>query len=297
MSKLQRSSLTVEGVERTYAYVIPENLNLSQPRAIHFSFHGAGSDADYHSRLTKFHELAIEDGHVVVYPEAIRTDRDGKEVKQWHDGTKSNRARKAGVDDAAFVLALIEVFAEKFALDRGQIYASGFSNGGAFSLRLAVEYADTFAAVGSVGALLAHDTAQTASTNAAPAVVIMGDKDPVVPYDHAYARAGVQYEVTEMLGAEATMTGLVSNVAETVEKRLSPLDLTDPTRVIAKEYYNEEIQPVAWLYTVKGGGHTWPGGPKVQPAYFGRVSQQLEASRVLWQQMKLLNRESKVMQS
>jgi polyhydroxybutyrate depolymerase len=40
--------------------------------------------------------------------------------------------------------------------------------------------------------------------------------------------------------------------------------------------------PVAF-YKIRGGGHTWPGGPKAQEALLGRASRDLEASAVIWE--------------
>ena len=38
------------------------------------------------------------------------------------------------------------------------------------------------------------------------------------------------------------------------------------------------------LYTVNGGGHTWPGSPySVYTAYLGKTSQNLDATLALWQ--------------
>jgi polyhydroxybutyrate depolymerase len=33
------------------------------------------------------------------------------------------------------------------------------------------------------------------------------------------------------------------------------------------------------LYTIMGGGHTWPGGPRI---YVGRTSQDIHASTAMW---------------
>jgi polyhydroxybutyrate depolymerase len=36
------------------------------------------------------------------------------------------------------------------------------------------------------------------------------------------------------------------------------------------------------LYTVDGGGHTWPGGPAVGRSV-GRVSRELDATAAIWE--------------
>ena len=37
------------------------------------------------------------------------------------------------------------------------------------------------------------------------------------------------------------------------------------------------------LYSVQGGGHTWPGGPQYLPeATIGKTSRDFDASRTIW---------------
>jgi polyhydroxybutyrate depolymerase len=37
------------------------------------------------------------------------------------------------------------------------------------------------------------------------------------------------------------------------------------------------------LYTIRGGGHTWPGSPVSWPTYLGPVNHTINAAQVLWQ--------------
>ena len=37
------------------------------------------------------------------------------------------------------------------------------------------------------------------------------------------------------------------------------------------------------LWRVNGGGHSWPGGPRVYPSFIsGTISHQIDASEVIW---------------
>ena len=37
------------------------------------------------------------------------------------------------------------------------------------------------------------------------------------------------------------------------------------------------------LYGILGGGHTWPGGPRVTAPGFGRTTRELDATRLIWE--------------
>jgi poly(3-hydroxybutyrate) depolymerase len=36
------------------------------------------------------------------------------------------------------------------------------------------------------------------------------------------------------------------------------------------------------LYEIRGGGHTWPGGPRVTAPRLGRTTRELDATRAIW---------------
>jgi poly(3-hydroxybutyrate) depolymerase len=59
------------------------------------------------------------------------------------------------MDDVAFVDAMLDLLAREYAVDASRIYASGFSNGGQMTSRLALERYDRFAAIAAAAGGLA----------------------------------------------------------------------------------------------------------------------------------------------
>ena len=55
----------------------------------------------------------------------------------------------------------------------------------------------------------------------------------------------------------------------------------DGTRVRARRWTGCKDGREVVLYTIEGGGHTWPGGPPVGPRV-GRVTGELDATEVIW---------------
>jgi polyhydroxybutyrate depolymerase len=61
------------------------------------------------------------------------------------------------------------------------------------------------------------------------------------------------------------------------------VDSADPTRVTETRYGGCRDGAEVVLYSIRGGGHTWPGGPQYLPAFIiGKTSRQIDATSVIW---------------
>jgi polyhydroxybutyrate depolymerase len=59
-------------------------------------------------------------------------------------------------------------------------------------------------------------------------------------------------------------------------------DKKDGTRVFKQSFRGHEGQEVM-LYTVEGGGHTWPGGKQYLPEFLiGTVSRDIDGTEEIW---------------
>jgi polyhydroxybutyrate depolymerase len=247
-----------------------------------FVLHGGGGSASSMELLTRgaFNHIADREGAVVVYPEGV--DR------HWNDGRDlPETAARENVDDVGFILALVEEVAGQHSLDRGRIFATGISNGGFMSMRLACDAAETFAAVAPVTAVLSEKLgASCAPSRPVSIMIVNGTEDPLVPW------AGGMVKV---LGVSR---GAVWSAERTFERWLeldacgrpgearTDNDPADKTVVVVHNARCKgEIDVL--LYEIQGGGHTWPGGVAyANERLVGRVSQELDAAREIWSFMK-----------
>ncbi len=110
--------ITIGGEQRTYLLHTPKSYRGNQPLPLVLAFHGYGSQGKDLARATGFSNLADQQGFFVVYPDGLE--------KRWNVLDSGF----GGVDDAAFVSALIEHLTQIRALDPRRIYAAGVSNGG-----------------------------------------------------------------------------------------------------------------------------------------------------------------------
>ncbi len=233
-------SITVGGVARTYRLFVPAGLTGPAPLVVmlHGGYgSGAQAEAAYH-----WDDRATADGFVVAYPDGLQ--------RSWNAGGGCcGQAGRDEVDDVAFVTALVADVDRRVPVDRRRVYATGMSNGGIMTYRLACE-TDLFAAVAPVAAtrLVACPSPARVSV-----LAIHGTDDPRVPYaggpGTAYGPAGAAVDgppVPEVIAGWRTVDGCADPVVSTTGAvTTSAADCPDGRAVS--------------LVTVAGGGHAWPG--------------------------------------
>ena len=87
------------------------------------------------------------------------------------------------------------------------------------------------------------------------------------------------------MSAEATAAFWVEINGINAEPEVVYLDQTkdDPTRIKRTSWTDGIDGTVVILYTVEGGGHTWPSGHQYYPVEFiGLTSQQMDGSAAIW---------------
>jgi poly(3-hydroxybutyrate) depolymerase len=134
-------SIQVKGRTRTYRLFVPSEL--PNPVPLVFVFHGTetpGHGIDSIIKVTRFEEIGQIHRALIIFPEAYEGN--------WNDGRLNNQARsyRDGVDDIAFVDAMLAQTEHDYHVDRTRIDATGFSNGAIFCHYLAAHRSDVFAA-------------------------------------------------------------------------------------------------------------------------------------------------------
>ena len=122
-----QEKLKVGGTEREYKIYVPKDLGAKRPLLI--SCHGMNQDAAYQMGMLDIQSVADTAKFVTVFPEGIN--------KSWD--ITGNR-------DINFMLAIIDEMVEKYDIDRGRVYLSGFSMGGMFTYHAMNKIADRIAA-------------------------------------------------------------------------------------------------------------------------------------------------------
>ncbi|WP_278236712.1 phosphatase PAP2 family protein [Isoptericola sp. AK164] len=272
-------SLEVDGRERTYTAVVPETLEAGAPLVV--VLHGSRADGDGMRAVTGYRldELAAEEGFVVVYP-------DGYE-QTWHGCRTSTPypARLDGVDDVAFLEALVDDVAATYALDTSRTFGVGYSNGAHMLFRMAAESPGTFAGIEANAANLpvADDWGCAPIEEPVPTVLVEGTGDPVNPYDGGPAGMLGQ-DLGSVRSAPDTAAALAA-VNGVEDQREETLVGGEPGRdgAVTLTAYGAGTEVPVLLYTVEGGGHGVPNPVTVLPRMMGGGTEHLDAPLVAWE--------------
>ncbi|GAA3732354.1 PHB depolymerase family esterase [Plantactinospora mayteni] len=164
--------LTVDGRNRTFRLYRPAKLSLSTPVPLVVMLHGALGSGQQAETAYGWDAMADQRGFVVAYPDGLN--------RSWAVSSDCcGSPARDGVDDVAFIAAMVADLSTKLPVAPGRIYATGISNGGMLAYRLACE-TTTFAAIGVVAGTLLGPCPTPAPISL---LHIHGTADGVIPYD------------------------------------------------------------------------------------------------------------------
>lgn len=251
--------ITHAGQARKAILRLPDNYD-GTPRPVLFHFPGlfeAPSIAEFYGRMADF---AQSRGFIMVTPEHI-----GMGWQGVLGGTTS-----PALDDPGFVTKLQDILVQRFNADPSRLYASGMSNGGFFTSKLACEN-KRFAAYAPVSGQLTDQAARDACKpgRAVPIALIHGDGDFVVTYAQAPASAEFW----------ARNNGCAATTTDTNLPDIAP---NDNTTIVRHDYDSCPATAPVTLYQIKGGGHNWPGGTPFLGPFLGGTTYDIDANTVIW---------------
>ena len=155
----------VDGHPRQFIVYVPRRPRPSAPAPLVFMFHGGSGNGEQFLRISGWREQADATGLIAVFPTALRsrTLDNGRTETHWNTFELATEidldVRPPGypagapwpADDVGFADAMVADVAAGLPIDRDRVYASGFSNGGSFTGRLAVERSQVLAAAAFSG--------------------------------------------------------------------------------------------------------------------------------------------------
>jgi polyhydroxybutyrate depolymerase len=191
-------------------------------------------------------------------------------MRVWRGATEQRDVR-----DVRFIADLIDSLRASFNIDSTRIYADGLSNGGGMAFVQSCTLADRIAAVGLVGSAQLLPWESCTDPRPMPMMAFHGTADEFTPYKGG--RTFVAPKVFPNIATWAAKWAHRNHCAP------SPIDSVVAEDVTRRSYIGCAGGADVVLYTVKGGGHTWPGGGRLPESWLGRTSQSIHASRLLWQ--------------
>ncbi len=256
--------LTINGEPRSYVLHLPP-LEHKRPLPLVLMLHGAGGSAAHSSVATGLSKKADAAGFAVAYPNGSTAFSDL--ARTWNAGRCCGPAAMAGVDDVAFLRAVLKDAKSVTATDR--VFVAGFSNGGMMAYRLACELVEEIAALAVVAATFEDSCKPSAPI---PLLAIHGMHDGLVPFNGiAQSSAPLMQATTsvpESVARFARGNGCNGELARNADRGLRD-----------SRYVN--CKATVRLIALKRGAHAWPGGRKIYP-WEAEPTHEISATELIW---------------
>ncbi len=223
------------GADRVYRLGVPADYDPDVPVPLVVNLHGSGSDAAQAGVYGDVPRRAAERGMITVAPQSV--------AGQWElsgDGA-----------DGAFIIGLVDDIEARYCIDRNREHLVGMSLGAWKAAVTACTFDGRFAS-----AALVTVEVFPGDCDPLPVVAFHGTADPVV----AYGEGGGT--VDDAATPNAGLPGTRDNIAAWADS-----GGCDPEPEV--EQLGDDVERWAYpgcaegvdveLYTITGGGHTWPG--------------------------------------
>ena len=258
-------SFVSSGEKREYLLYVPKSYDRATPAPLVISMHGAGLWGASQRDISRWNELADSNGFIVVYPSGVG----GKGVRVWRAEPGDGLTK-----DVRFISELIDTLSANYHIDRTRIYANGLSNGGGMTFVLSCTLSDRIAAFGMVAAAQTSSWRWCRDERPVPMIAFHGTADPDVPYNGGASWISPRpFPATAMWAARWAMRNRCAS---------DPLETTAAPDVTRREYRECADGASVVLYTVHGGGHTWPGGMQLPEWFVGRTTRTISATELMW---------------
>ena len=220
--------------EREYFLHVPDGYDGTTPAPLLLNIHGLTSNIEEQDIVSDLPEMAGARGYVVVTPQAI--DQEG--TTRWNVGLDAAPTE----NDVAYLQRLVDSVEQQLCIDPAREFVAGVSNGAMMTMALRCAAGDRFAAFAPVAGVNIGPTCT--SPVEVPLIAFHGDADPLV----AYKKDG------EAGGVPATMADLAAQGGcETPPTSDQPFDDA------VHDVWTCPPGMALELWTIIGGGHTWPG--------------------------------------
>jgi polyhydroxybutyrate depolymerase len=277
---------------RHYSIYVPPFGSDAGPYPVIVALHGGGGSAMIQASTSQLNKLAHDQKLYVVYLDGTGV------IQTYNGGSCCGSAQTNNIDDVLYVRTVLDDIEANYTVNAAKIFATGFSNGGIMSHRLACAVADRFAGIAAVsggsGQFDFNLNQYYACTPARPIPILhihaTNDRNypfagglgeglsatPFYPIDSTIADWITRNNLTTQVTTEhvtATTTCYHYSVIADTSKPSAPVTLCklDPPDV-----YDATNQ------IVFGGGHSWPGGVRSPAANSDVPVTDFNAGSYMW---------------
>ncbi|MFY9552193.1 MAG: PHB depolymerase family esterase [Thermoanaerobaculia bacterium] len=261
-------TIVSSGQKREYLLYVPRSYDRAKPTPLVISMHGGALWPAAQKGISQWNRVADKHGFIVVYPSGTGVP------KAWHMGEEGKGA-EALEANVRFISELIDTLEAAYNIDPTRIYADGYSVGGGMAFAVSCRLSHRVAAVGAVSPAEFLPMNWCKDSRPVPMVEFDGTADRLKPYKGGRAPfgPGLFPAVRDWVASWARRNRCGPNPVESVVAK-------DVTRL---DYTNCAEDAAVVLYTIQGGGHTWPGSKPILAWIVGPTSRSIDASSLMWE--------------
>ena len=247
--------------------------------------HGSGSTAADQEAFTGMDATADSDGFIVAYPQGLIPEGSGFDWNVPGEPLVGGGTVPAGsADDVTFLTTLVHILEQRYCIDSGRVYATGFSGGSRIASQLACDASGTFAAIAPVSGLRRPTPCPTTAAGAR-------SSPSTAPPTPSTPTAATVRPTGRTRFPRRPRTGRPRTAAprRRTTSRARPGPSPSPSYTGCAEGATVE------LYTITGEGHEWPGGPHLPKSLTTALGPQSDAVECQRRHVGLLRRPSDVL--
>jgi polyhydroxybutyrate depolymerase len=236
---------------RPYDVFVPSSYNSATPAPLVILLHGYTATGAVQEAYFQLQPSAEQRGFLYVHPDGTK-DAIGNGF--WNATNACCDLLGTGVDDVAYLSAIIDQVQAKYNVDPKRIYLVGHSNGGFMSYRMACDRADKIAAIVSVAGATFADAAACKPSQPVSVLQIHGTADGTISYDGGQIRGNAFPSAPGTVAEWAAYDGCSPTPAASA----TTLDLErnlDGAETSVSQYTGCLSGSTVELWTVNGGAH------------------------------------------
>ena len=254
------------GEKREYLLHVPRSYFKPHSLRQRCCMHGAMNSPSFQMQVSQWNRVADRYGFIVVYPAGTGTGPKTYFKNGWRTPSR--------MPDVLFISAVIDELEASYNIDPARIYANGLSNGGGMSFVLSCTLPRRIAAIGAVAAAETLPWSWCPDSEPVPMIAFHGTADRFTPY-----KGG---KVWLARNPFPSIPDWAANWARRNRCGADPLDSRVAADVTRREYKDCANEAAVVLYTITGGGHTWPGGTPMPEWLVGPTSRSIDATSLMW---------------
>ncbi|MEI6295194.1 MAG: PHB depolymerase family esterase [Actinomycetes bacterium] len=180
-SQVSRAATIPFSKSRPFNLFVPTTYNASTPSPLVIGLSGYNQTGAQFEKYLKLTPIAQADGFLYVHPDG---SKDSHGIRFWNGTPECCNFYNPKVDDAAYIMSIVDAVSAAYAVDANRIYIIGYSNGGFLANNLACRYADRIAGIVNISG--GSYTSSAACSPSAPISVleIWGTNDETYKINH-----------------------------------------------------------------------------------------------------------------